>query len=129
MVSLYINQRRVGEVVVLDLKGRAKVRGITVELHKAIRCLLEEGKTQILLNLSGVTHIDSSGLGELISCHVSTGNRGGVMKIAHLTENLEGLMEMTKLLTVFDIYDDEAKALATFSGQMLKVIEPQPFFM
>jgi anti-sigma B factor antagonist len=129
LVSLYINQRRVGEVIVLDLKGRTKVRGTTVELYKAIRCLVEEGKTQILLNLSSVTHIDSCGLGELIACHITAGNRGGVIKLAHLTKQLEDLMEMTKLLTVFDVYDDEATALATFTGQRLKVIEPQPFFM
>jgi anti-sigma B factor antagonist len=129
MVSLYINQRRVGEVMVLDLKGRVRVRGNTVELHKAIRCLLEEGKSQFLLNLSGVTHIDSGGLGELVSCHISAGNRGGVIKLAHLTKQLEELLEITKLQTVFDVYDDEAKALSSFTGQTLRVVEPQPFFV
>ena len=129
MVSLYINQRRVGEVVVLDLKGRVRIGGGTIELHKAIRCLIDEGKTQILLNLSGVSHIDSSGLGELISSHISVGNRGGVIKLAHLTERLQELMVMTKLLTVFDVYDDEDKALATFTGPVLTVVEPRPFFM
>ena len=129
MISLYINQRRVGEVIVLDLKGRVKVRGNTVELHKAVRCLIEEGKTQILINLNGVTHIDSCGLGELLSCHISAENRGGVLKLAHLTENLQELMEITKLRTVFDIYDDEATALSSFKGQTLKVVEPQPFFV
>lgn len=129
MVSLYINQRRVGEVIVLDLKGRVRVGGGTIELHKAIRCLVDEGKTQILINLSNVTYIDSSGLGELVSSHVSVGNRGGVLKLAHLTERLEELMLNTNLLNVFDIYDDEDKALATFSGQVLTVVEPKPFFM
>jgi anti-sigma B factor antagonist len=129
VVSLYINQRRAGEVVVLDLKGRVKVRGNTVELHKAIRCLVEEGKTQILIDLSGVTHIDSSGLGELISSHISAGNHGGVVKLAHVTEQLKELMEITKLTTVFDVYDDEAKALSSFTGQTLKVVAPKPFFV
>ena len=129
MVSLYINQRRVGEVTVLDLKGRVRIGGGTIELHKAIRCLIDEGKTQILLNLSGVSHIDSSGLGELISSHISVGKAGGVIKLAHLTERLQELMVMTKLLTVFDVYDDEDKALATFTGPVLTVVEPRPFFM
>ncbi len=129
MVSLYINQRRVGEVVVLDLKGRVRIGGGTIELHKAIRCLIDEGKTQILLNLSGVSHIDSSGLGELISSHISVGKAGGVIKLAHLTERLQEIMVMTKLLTVFDVYDDEDKALATFTGPVLTVVEPRPFFM
>ena len=129
MVSLYINQRRVGEAIVLDLKGRVKVRGHTVELHKAIRCLVEEGKTQILLNLSGVTHIDSSGLGELVSSHISAGSHGGVVKLAHVTQQLRELLEITKLTTVIDIYDDEATALSSFTGQTLKIVAPKPFFV
>ena len=116
-------------MVVLDLKGRVRVGGGTVELHKAIRCLIDEGKTQILLNLSSVTHIDSSGLGELISSHISVGNRGGVIKLAHLTERLKDLLETTKLLPVFDVYDDEDKALATFTGDVLTIVAPRPFFM
>ncbi len=129
MVSLYINQRRVGEVIVLDLKGRVRVSGGTVELHKAIRCLIDEGKTQILLNLSSVTHIDSSGLGELLSSHISVGNRGGTIKLAHITDRLKQVLEATKLLTVFDVYDDEDKALSTFSGNVLAVVSPKPFFV
>lgn len=129
VVNLYINQRRVGEVTVLDLKGRVRVRGATVELHKAISCLLEEGKTQILLNLNGVTHIDSGGLGELVSSHVSAENHGGVVKLAHLTENLAELMRVTKLLTVFEVYSDEATALSTFTNRVLKAVETQPFFV
>ena len=129
MINLYINERRVGDVTVLDLKGRVRVGGNALALHKAIRCLVEEGKTQILLNLSGVVHIDSSGLGELISSHVTLNNRGGVIKLAHLTEGLQNLMMITKLLTVFDVYDNETKALASFTGDVLRVVEPQPFFV
>lgn len=129
MINLYINQRRVGDVTVLDLKGRVRIGGGTVALHKAIRSLVEEGKTQILLNLTGVTHIDSSGLGELISSHVTLNNKGGEIKLAHLTERLRELMTITKLLAVFDVYDDEPKALASFLGGTLRVVEHQPFFM
>jgi anti-sigma B factor antagonist len=129
LVNIYLNQRRVGEVVVLDLKGRARFRGVTIELHKAVRTLLEEGRVQILLNLSGVSHIDSGALGELLSCQLSTHKSGGSFKIAHLTEQVEELMEMTKLTTVFDVYDDETRALAAFTGRELRVVEPEPFFM
>lgn len=129
MINLYINQRRVGNVTVLDMKGRVRIGGGTVALHKAIRSLVEEGKTQILLNLSGVTHIDSSGLGELVSSHVTLGNQGGEIKLAHLTERLHELLMITKLLTVFDVYDDETKALAGFAGETLRVVQHQPFFM
>jgi anti-sigma B factor antagonist len=129
VINLYINQRRVGAVTVLDLKGRVRIGGGTVALHKAIRSLVEEGKTQILLNLAGVNYIDSSGLGELVSSYVTLGNKGGEIKLAHLTERLRELLTVTKLLTVFDIYDDEPKALASFVGETLRVVQPQPFFM
>ena len=129
MVNLYINERRVGDVTVLDLKGRVRIGGGTLALHKAIRCLVEEGKTQILLNLASVTYIDSSGLGELISSHITLSNKGGEIKLAHLTERLRDLMTITKLLTVFDVYDNEPDAVASFTGGVLKVVEPQPSFV
>lgn len=129
MINLYINERRLGDVIVLDLKGRVRIGGGTVALHKSIRCLVEEGKTQILLNLAGVTHIDSSGLGELISSHVTLNNKGGAMKLVHLTERLRDLMTITKLLTVFEVYDNEPEGLASFGGEALRIVEPQPFFI
>ena len=129
MVNLYINERRVGNVTILDLKGRVRMGGGAVELHKAIRCLLDEGKTQILLNLSGVTHIDSSGLGELVASHISVGNKGGEIKLSHLTERLRDLMTITKLVTVFDVHDNESEALASFTVAGLEVVEAQPLFM
>jgi anti-sigma B factor antagonist len=100
-----------------------------VALHKSIRTLVAEGKTQILLNLSGVTHIDSSGLGELISSHISLSDKGGTLKLVHLTERLRDLMTITKLLTVFDVYDDEPAALASFTGEVLRIVQPQPFLI
>jgi len=129
VINLYINQRREREVTILDLKGRVRMNGSTIALHKSIRCLIEEGKTQIVLNLASVTHIDSSGLGELISSHVTLSNKGGEIKLIHLTERLRELLTTTKLLTVFDVYDDEQKALASFTGQVMSIVEPQPFFM
>ncbi len=129
MINLYINQRRVGDVTILDLKGRVRIGGDTVALHKAIRCLVEEGKTQILLNLAGVTHIDSRGLGELVSSHVTLSNKGGLIKLSHLTERLRDLMTVTKLLTVFDVYDDESEAVRSFTGEVRRIVEPQPFFV
>ena len=75
MVNLYVHERRVRDVAVLDLKGRIRISGGTLALHRSIRCLVEEGKTKILLNLAGVTHIDSTGLGELISSYVTLSTR------------------------------------------------------
>jgi len=129
VINLYINQRRIGAITVLDLKGRVRIGGTSLALHRAIRCLADEGKTQILLNLAGVTHIDSTGLGELISSHITLRDKGGEIKLAHLTERLRELLVITKLLTVFDVYDDEPQALASFAGEVLRIVEPQPFFM
>ena len=129
MINLYINERRMGNVTVLDLKGRVRIGGGTVSLHKSIRCLVAEGKTEILLNLAGVTHIDSSGLGELISSHITVNDKGGQIKLIHLTESLRELMIITKLLTVFDVYDDEPEALLSFTGPVLKIPKSQPFLV
>jgi anti-sigma B factor antagonist len=129
VINLYINQRRVEDVTILDLKGRERIYGATVELHKSIRCLADEGKIQILLDLAWVKHIDSTGLGELVSSHVTLDDKGGTLKLMHMTESVHELMTITKLLTVFDVYDDEPEALASFVGETLRIVERQPFFM
>jgi anti-sigma B factor antagonist len=127
VINLYINERRAGDVTVLDLKGRVRIGGGTTCVHKSIRCLVEEGKTQILLNLAGVSHIDSSGLGELIASRITVRNHGGSMKLVHLTERLRDLMTITKLLTVFDVYDSEPEALASFTEEVVSSGEPLAF--
>ena len=125
MINLYIKERKVGDVTILDMKGRVRIGGNTVALSKSIRCLIQEGKLLILLNLAGVTYIDSSGLGELISSQVSALNKGGEIKLICLTETLRELLTMTKLLGVFDVYESESEALVSFAGHSLKISEPQ----
>jgi anti-sigma B factor antagonist len=98
-------------------------------LHKSIRCLADEGKIQILLDLAWVKHIDAIGLGELVSSHVTLDDKGGALKLMHMTESVHELMTSTKLLTVFDVHDDEQEALASFVGETLRIVERQPFFM
>ncbi len=129
MVNLYISERRERDITILDLKGRIRISGGTLMLHKAIRCLLDEGKTKILLNLASVTHIDSMGLGELISSHITLANKGAELKLVNLTERVQEVMRITKLLTVFDIYENEPDALASFTGHVLSVVEPQVHLM
>ena len=129
MINLYINQRRVEDVTILDLKGRERIRGTTTALHESIRCLAREGKIQVLLDLAWVQHIDSGGLGELVSSHVTLDEKGGALKLMHMTESVHKLLTVTKLLTVFDVYDDEPEALASFVGETLRIVERQPFFM
>jgi len=129
VINLYINQRAVGNVVILDLKGRVRIGGTTISLHRSIRNLVEEGKMQILLNLANVTAIDSSGLGELVASQITLGNKGGEIKLFHLTEALRELMATTRLVSVFDIYDTESEALSSFKSFVLKVKKAEPFFV
>ncbi len=121
MINLYIKERQLGDVTVLDLKGRVRVGGATVALHKSFRSLVQEQKLLIILNLADVTHIDSSGLGELISSHISVFNKGGEIKLVQLTETLRELMGATKLLTIFDVYANEADALLSFRDHPVSV--------
>lgn len=124
MINLYIKERQLGEVTVLDLKGRVRVGGATVALHKSFRSLVQEDKLLIILNLADVSHIDSSGLGELISSHISVFNKGGEIKLVQLTETLRELMTATKLLTIFDVFENEEDALASFRDHAVSVKAP-----
>lgn len=116
MINLYINERQVGNVTVLDLKGRLRVGGNTVAFHKSIRSLVLEQKILILLNLTGVTYIDSCGLGEMVASQVSVENKGGKIKLVGLSETLRELFAVTRLLTVFETYESEADAIQMFAG-------------
>jgi anti-sigma B factor antagonist len=129
VINLYINERRDGDVIILDLKGRLRVGGNTVALHKSIRCLVLEKKIQILLNLAGVTYIDSCGLGELIASQVSVENQGGKIKLIGLTDSLRELLTATRLLTVFEVYENEADAIGAFADHVLKVEKPHLAFV
>lgn len=117
MINLYIDQRRNGDVTILDLKGRLRVGGNAVALHRSIRSLVLEKKTQIILNLAGVTFIDSCGLGELVASQVSVENKGGEIKLIGLTDQLRELFRATRLLAVFDTYDNEAEAIRSFADR------------
>ena len=128
MINLYINERRTGDVTILDLKGRLRVGGNAVALHKSIRCLIVEKKTLILLNLTGVTHIDSCGLGELVASQVSVENKGGQIKLVGVTDKLRELLTVTRLLSVFDVYENEAEAIQDFADRVSKVEKLQLAF-
>lgn len=129
MINLYLNQRRVEDVTILDLKGRDRIHGATVGLHKSIRCLVDERKVQILLDLAWVKHIDSIGLGELVSSHLTLEEKGGNLKLMHLSGSVQDLMINTKLLRVFDVYEDEPEAIASFAGETLRIIGRQALLM
>ena len=129
MINLYINERRAGDVTVLDLKGRVRAGGTTVALHRSIRTLIHEEKILVLLNLAGVTFMDSCGLGELVASHVTLRNSGGELKLLQVTESLRDLMAATNLLEVFAVYDTEAEALKSFGEHTVAVKKAQLFFV
>lgn len=81
-----------------------------------LRDELEGGVTKILLNLGDVSYIDSSGIGELVSAFTTTKNRGGELKLVNLTKKMHDLLQITKLYTVFDVYEDESEAIASFKA-------------
>jgi anti-sigma B factor antagonist len=115
MAELNINERQAGDVTVLDLSGKITIGEGSVALRAGIRRLLEEGKKRILLNLAGVSYVDSSGIGELVSSYTAIGKEdGGQLKLLNLTQKIQDLLTITKLLTVFDVYDNEAEALNSY---------------
>jgi anti-sigma B factor antagonist len=114
MAELNISERQAGDVTVLDMSGKITIGEGSVALRTAIRRLLEEGKKRILLNLGGVSYIDSSGIGELVSSYTAINKEGGQLKLLNLTQKIKDLLTITKLLTVFDVYEREADALNSF---------------
>lgn len=113
-MSLKIHPREANGVIVLDLTGRITTGQPSVTVRDAVRNEIDKGFKNILLNMGEITYIDSAGLGELIAAYTTVKNRGGYLKLLNLTKRLHELMQITKLYTVFDVYDDEAKALGSF---------------
>jgi anti-sigma B factor antagonist len=114
-MSMKFATRHVGGITVLDLSGKITLGEGSVTIRDAVRDVLATGSNQILLNLGDVNYIDSSGIGELVSGLTAVKNAGGSLKLLQLTKKVQDLLQITKLYTVFDIYDDEAEAIASFS--------------
>jgi anti-sigma B factor antagonist len=113
-MSLKIRPREADGVMILDLTGRVTTGEPSVTVRDAVRKEIDKGFKNMLLNMGDITYIDSAGLGELIAAYTTVKNRGGHLKLLNLTKRLHELMQITKLYTVFDVYDDEAKALGSF---------------
>ncbi|HEX3282170.1 MAG TPA: STAS domain-containing protein [Pyrinomonadaceae bacterium] len=114
MAELEVTERQAGDVTILDMNGAVRMGEGSIELRNAIRGLVDGGKKKILLNLRNVKNIDSSGIGELIANYTTVSRDGGQLKLLNLTEKIQNLLVITKLLTVFDAYDNEAEALNSF---------------
>jgi anti-sigma B factor antagonist len=115
MADITITERQAGDVTILDLDGKVTIGEGSVALRSAIRRVLGEGKNKILLNLGSVGYIDSSGIGELVSSFTAVNKEGGTLKLLNLTEKIQDLLAITKLLTVFDVFESESEALSSFS--------------
>ncbi len=115
MAELNITERQAGDITVLDMNGKVTLGEGSVALRTTIRRLLGEGKKNILLNLGQVGYVDSSGIGELVSSFTSVNKEGGKLKLLNLTQKIQDLLAITKLLTVFDVYDSEDEAINSFS--------------
>jgi anti-sigma B factor antagonist len=113
-VSLKITNREVDQVVILDMTGRIVLGDELETLRGAVQTLLTQGKKKIILNLAEVSYIDSSGVGELVRSFTSVRNQGGELKLLNLTQKVHDVLHVTKLYTVFDIRDDEFKAVKSF---------------
>jgi len=114
-MSMKFTTRQVDGVTILDLAGRITLGEGSVTLRDAVKDTVAKGAKKILLNLKDVDYIDSSGLGELVAGYTTVKNQGGELKLLHLTDKVHDLLQITKLYTVFDIYDDETHAISAFA--------------
>src|ERR1035441_5382454 len=114
-MSLKINIRETADATILDISGRVSLGDGLADLRDSIREALAGDQKNILLNLAEVSYIDSSGLGQLIGSYASVTSRGGQMKLLNLQKRVNDLMQITKLLTVFETYTNEEAALRSFA--------------
>ncbi len=110
-----IVERQAGAVMILDLKGELVIGDGDELLKDKINSMIQQGHTNLLLNLEGVPYVDSAGLGQMVSTLNTVRRQGGALKLLNLTKRIEDLLSITKLLTVFDAFDNEQEALDSFS--------------
>jgi anti-sigma B factor antagonist len=113
---MQIEERRAGDVVILDLKGRVMLGEGDELLKDKVNSVLSTGTKKIVLNLAEVPYIDSAGLGEIVRTFTTVSRQGGSLKLLNLTKRITDLLSITKLLTVFDTYDSESEAVQSFAA-------------
>jgi anti-sigma B factor antagonist len=112
---MHIDQRSVGDVVVLDLKGKITLGEGDELLKDKVNSLVNQGHRKIVLNLAEVPYIDSAGLGEIVRTYTTVSRQGGSLKLLNLTKRITDLLSITKLLTVFETFESENEAVRSFS--------------
>jgi len=113
---MQIEERIVGDVTILDLKGKMTLGEGDELLKDKINSLIHQGQKKLLLNLEGVPYIDSAGLGEIVRTYTTVSRQGGSLKLVNLTKRITDLLSITKLLTVFETFDSEKEAVASFQS-------------
>jgi anti-sigma B factor antagonist len=112
-----IMESRAGDVTILRMTGRLELEEGDLVFRDYVNRLIAEGRVNLVLDLRDVTRIDSAGIGMLVSKYLSTQNRGGTIKLLHLTRRSDHLMDITRLATVFEIFEDEEDAVRSFNGR------------
>lgn len=115
-MALKMTNREVNGVSVVTLDGRIVLGEESNALREKLKSLIAEGKKQIVLNMDNIKYIDSTGLGALVAAHCSAKTQGASLRLCHLGSKLRELLQITKLVTVFEVYDTEAAAVASFSN-------------
>jgi anti-sigma B factor antagonist len=114
---MQLEERMAGNVAIVKVTGDITLnKGGDVLLKDKVQSLIQQGQKNLLVDLSGVSYVDSAGLGELVQAYATAKNRGGAMKLLNVTKRLRDLLVVTKLLTVFDTFENEAEALASFGA-------------
>ena len=113
---MVIEERVIGDVTILDLKGKMTLGEGDELLKDKINSLIHQGQKRLLLNLEGVPYIDSAGLGEIVRTYTTVSRQGGNLKLVNLTKRITDLLSITKLLTVFETFESEAEALKSFQA-------------
>jgi anti-sigma B factor antagonist len=113
---MQISERAVGDVIVLDLKGKVTLGEGDELLKDKVNSLVNQGYRKIILNLADVPYIDSAGLGEIVRTYTTVSRQGGSLKLLNLTKRITDLLSITKLLTVFETFDSESDAVRSFAA-------------
>jgi anti-sigma B factor antagonist len=113
---MQITERQVGDVMILDLKGKITLGEGDELLKDKVNSLVNQGRRKIVLNLAEVPYLDSAGLGEVVRAYTTVSRQGGSLKLLNLTKRITDLLSITKLLTVFDTFDAEDEAIRSFSA-------------
>ncbi len=113
-MSLNMTTRQVGDVTVIDASGRITLGEGSSAFRDMVRDLASQGHKKLLLNLGDVSYIDSSGIGEMVSGFTTITNHGGMLKLLGLNKRVKDLLQITKLYTVFEVFDDEAEGVRSF---------------